>query len=58
MTPHQEKLSLLQDLIHLSRADDKVTYMEQNFIFTIANGLGINEVELQKLLDSRTLRII
>jgi len=54
MTPHQEKLSLLQDLIHLSKADDKVTYMEQNFIFTIANGLGINEFELQKLLDNPT----
>lgn len=52
MRHHDEKLSLLQDLIQLSKVDDEVTYMEQNFIFTIANGLGIDKIELQELLDN------
>ncbi len=52
MRHHDEKLSLIQDLISLSKVDDEVTYMEQNFIFTIANGLGVDKIELQELLDN------
>jgi hypothetical protein len=50
MRHHEEKLSLLQDLISLSKVDDQVTYMEQNFIFTIANSLGIDKIEMEELL--------
>ena len=52
MSNHQEKLSLLQDLILLSRADDHVQFSEENFIFTIAQGLGISEIELNKLKET------
>ena len=52
MRHHDEKLSLLQDLINLSKVDEKVTYMEQNFIFTIAQGLGIDKVEMEELLKN------
>ena len=33
---HQEKLSLLQDLIALSKADNNVSFMETQFINSIA----------------------
>jgi len=52
MSNHQEKLSLLQDLILLSKLDDKVSFMEENFIYTIASGLGISEIELNQLKEN------
>lgn len=64
---HQEKLSLIQDLIALSKADGNVDYMEDNFIRNIASSLGVSEEELNELKknpvdfnpeDNETARII
>lgn len=64
---HQEKLSLIQDLIALSKADGNVDYMEENFIKNIASSLGISDEELAELKnnpidfnpeDNETARII
>lgn len=49
METHQEKLSLLQDLIALSEVDGNVSFSEENFIQTIAAKLGISENELTEL---------
>jgi DnaJ-domain-containing protein 1 len=49
---HHKKLSLLQDLIQLSFADEKVHFMEEHFINTIAKGLGITEKELDQLKEN------
>lgn len=49
---HHEKLSLLQDLIALSKADKNVSFMETSFINSIAMGLGISGAELQHLKDN------
>lgn len=49
---HHEKLSLLQDLIALSKADNNVSFMETSFINSIAMGLGISAAELQNLKDN------
>lgn len=46
---HHEKLSLIQDLIALSKADGNVTFLEGNFIQTIVSSLGISEEELNRL---------
>lgn len=48
---HHEKLSLLQDLIALSKADNNVSFMETSFINSITMGLGISGAELQQLKD-------
>ena len=49
---HQEKLSLLQDLIALSKADNNVSFMEAQFINSIALTMGISGAELQNLKDN------
>ena len=49
---HQEKLSLLQDLIALSKADNNVSFMETQFISSIALGLGVSSDELKKIIES------
>ncbi|MGB0881750.1 MAG: TerB family tellurite resistance protein [Vicingaceae bacterium] len=49
---HQEKLSLIQDLISLSKADGTVDYMEENFIKNIASSLGVSEKELEELKNN------
>ena len=49
---HQEKLSLLQDLIVLSKADNNVSFMEAQFINSIVLGLGVSADELQKIIES------
>jgi len=49
---HHEKLSLLQDLIALSKTDSNVSFMETSFINSIAMGLGISGAELQQLKDN------
>ena len=49
---HQEKLSLLQDLIALSKADNNVSFMETQFINSIALGLGVSSDELKKIIES------
>ncbi|MBL4592576.1 MAG: hypothetical protein JKX68_02030 [Flavobacteriales bacterium] len=52
MGSHQEKLSLLQDLIALSKVDGNVSFMENNFIYTIALNLNISEIELNQLKNN------
>ena len=49
---HQEKLSLLQDLIALSKADNNVSFMETQFINSVALTMGISGAELQTLKDN------
>lgn len=49
---HQEKLSLLQDLIALSKADNNVSFMETQFINSVAMTMGISPSELQNLKDN------
>jgi uncharacterized tellurite resistance protein B-like protein len=49
---HQEKLSLLQDLIALSKADNNVSFMETQFINSVALSLGVSGVELQQLINN------
>jgi hypothetical protein len=48
---HQEKLSLLQDLIALSKADNNVSFMEAQFINSIALGLGVSAEELKTIIE-------
>lgn len=52
MELHQEKLSLMQDLIRLSEVDNHVDFLEENFILTISDGLGISETELNHLKEN------
>jgi hypothetical protein len=49
---HQEKLSLLQDLIALSKADNNVSFMETQFINSIALSLGVSPDELKKIIET------
>ena len=49
---HHEKLSLLQDLIALSKADNNVSFMETQFINSVAMTMGISPIELQNLKDN------
>lgn len=49
---HQEKLSLLQDLIALSKADNNVSFMETQFINSVAMTMGVSPNELQNLKDN------
>lgn len=49
---HQEKLSLLQDLIALSKADNNVSFMEEQFINSVAMTMGISAEELQHIKDN------
>ena len=49
---HQEKLCLLQDLIALSKADNNVSFMETQFINSVALSLGVSADELQQLINN------
>ncbi len=49
MDKHQEKLSLIQDLIGLSLADGEEDFIEGNFIYTIAKSLSVTEFEVDEL---------
>ena len=49
---HQEKLSLLQDLIALSKADNNVSFMETQFINSVAMTMEISSEELQHIKDN------
>lgn len=49
---HQEKLSLLQDLINLSRADEEVSVEEMQFIKSVADFYDITAEQLRKLQDN------
>ena len=51
MGNYQERLSLLQDLILLSRVDKHVDLLENNFIFSIARSLGISKEEINSLKE-------
>jgi len=46
---HHEKLSLLQDLMGLSKADGKVTIEEMQFIADVASRFGVSDNELIEL---------
>jgi len=52
MESHQQKLSLIQDLIALSEADGHKSLREGDFIHTIASSLGISEVEVAQLKNN------
>ncbi len=52
MNNHEEKLSLIQDLIGLSLADGNEDFNEGNFIYTIANSLGVSELEVSALKNT------
>jgi len=52
MKNHQEKLSLLQDLIALSKVDGNASFIEENFIYSIATKLGISVIELNQLKNN------
>lgn len=49
---HQEKLSLLQDLIALSKADKNISFMEAQFVESVALSLGVSPSELQTLKEN------
>ncbi len=49
---HQEKLSLIQDLIALSEADGIKTAMEEDFIQTVVTSFGITEEEVEHLKNN------
>ena len=52
MERHQQKLSLIQDLIALSLADGNESFLEKNFINTIASNLGITEDEVEAIKNN------
>ena len=43
---HQEKLSHLQDLIHLSKSDESIVKIEAVYIQKVAKKLGISDAEI------------
>lgn len=49
---HQENLSLLQDLIDLSKVDGEVSVIEMQFINSVAEFLNITQDELRKLNET------
>ena len=52
MGNHQQKLSLIQDLIALSEADGHESFLEGDFIHTIASSLGVSEIEVEELKNN------
>ena len=48
----QEKLSILSELIHLSKADNEMREDEMGFIKVIAEGLGVSDAELEQLYEN------
>ena len=48
----QEKLSILSELIQLAKVDNQLDEQEQGFIKVIAEGLGVNDDELQNLYEN------
>jgi len=53
-----EKLSLLQDLISLSKVDNDISYMESHFIKAIAKDLGVSEKEMEYLKNKPVSSIV
>jgi hypothetical protein len=49
---HQEKLSLIQDLIALSEADGNRSFMEENFILSVASSLGVSAEEVEHIKNN------
>jgi hypothetical protein len=52
MESHQQKLSLIQDLIALSEADGDGSFQEGDFIHTIASSLGVSKTEVAELKNN------
>jgi len=52
MNKHAEKLSLLSEMIALMKADDEINDREYNFVYVIAEQLGVSETELEALFNS------
>jgi len=52
MENHQQKLSLIQDLIALSEADGHKSFREGDFIHSIAASLGVSEIEVAELKNN------
>jgi len=50
----QEKLSILSELIQLSKVDNEMQEDEMGFIKVIAEGLGVSNAELEKLFENPT----
>lgn len=48
----KEKLSILSELIQLSKSDDKIEEIEMSFLRAISIQLGVKEEQLGKLLDN------
>ncbi|MGF1636652.1 MAG: TerB family tellurite resistance protein [Cyclobacteriaceae bacterium] len=46
---YQEKLSHINDLIKLSRVDGQESHMEMNFINSVADRLGLDREDVQKI---------
>ena len=55
---HNEKRSLLSQLIQLAAADTKLSFKEMEFISAIANSMQINEFELKDLIDNPADRVV
>ena len=48
---HQEKLSLLSQLVKLARADEEVKESEFTFLSSIASQLGVSQEEFKGIFD-------
>lgn len=49
---HKKKLSLLKDMIALSKVDNNVSFIEKQFIHSIALTLGITKEELNQIQEN------
>lgn len=58
MNTHEEKLSILSELIAFARADDVVKVSEYNFLFEIASQLGIDKHTFDQLFQQKADKII
>ena len=52
MDNRKEKLSLLQELIALSKVDGEESFLEEDFIYTIASRLNVTTIELAELKNN------
>lgn len=52
MNRHEEKRSLLSDLIALSKVDNNVSFMEEHFIYSVAQQLNISSEELKHIHEN------
>ena len=49
---HNQKLSLLSDLIALSKVDNNVSFLEEHFIYSVAQQLNISAEELKHIHEN------